>query len=62
MGWKSAHSLNINPQYISEWNLYTKTLRRGGITLGEREDKLLWSWNTTNAILFAKLAYESIIF
>lgn len=60
--WKNTHSLDLNSQYVTEWDNYTKSLRRSGIYLDAREDHLLWSWNTSNGVLSSKLAYESIIY
>lgn len=40
---------------------FYKSLRTYGIYLHEREDNIIWTWNTSNGILSSKLAYESII-
>ena len=60
--WKYANSLNLNSQFKEEWINFIKSLRLCGIALVNRQDSLLWSWNTKNGILSAKLAYEAITF
>jgi hypothetical protein len=41
-----------------EWTNYTKGLVNAGIKLNDEKDNLMWSWDTKQGQVSAKLAYE----
>jgi hypothetical protein len=56
--WKKAESLGLEGAQKDEWKNYTKGLVSVGIELNDEKDRLLWSWDTKQGQVNAKLAYE----
>ena len=53
--------LNLKEQYQEEWPQYVKLLRTCGFSLLDSEYTLVWSWNTKNWVIIAKLAYDLLL-
>jgi len=41
--WKSAHQLNIPPQWAHLWDDYTQALTEAHIRITEGEDEIIWA-------------------
>jgi len=57
--WKKVGSLGLVGTQKDEWNYYIRGLVSVGIELNNENDKLLWSWDTKQRKVNAKLAYKA---
>jgi len=58
--WLSPEYLRLEGQQAVEWRNYTHYLSRMGITLNDKDDILVWTYNVANGMVTAKLAYDLI--
>jgi hypothetical protein len=56
--WKNVETLGLEGAQKDEWIKYTKGLVNARIELNDEKDSLLWSWDTKQGQVNAKLAYE----